>query len=134
MAEDAVKDYLYSQLIGFHAQPLEIPDVAQKRIYAFIACRIVAVIGVGFEDGIEINAGNAERRDIIQLLLYALKIAAEIIVVAVFAVRIGLPALLLKPRFMHDSVGIYVLFLLSGVIESVRKYLIYYSAAQPVGR
>ena len=61
---------------------------AEQRVDALVIAGIVAVIGIRLKDRIEINGGNVQALQIIQLGVYAAQRAAEKVVVEDFAVLI----------------------------------------------
>ena len=82
---------------------------------------------------VEINAGNSERSDIIELFFDSSEVSAEIIVVEYLTVSIGFPFGLCTPVFTQYSVIGYAVERNIRAIESVGKNLIYHAAFISVG-
>ena len=59
---------------------------------------------MGFKDRVEVDAGDAQRLQIIELMGDPLQIAAEIILVSDLAVGIGFPLRLFVPVGMEPAV------------------------------
>ena len=86
--EHAVQYNAHAASGGFAAQRAEVLLTAEQRVDALVIAGIVAVIGIRLKDRIEINGGNVQALQIIQLSVYAAQRAAEKVVVEDFAVLI----------------------------------------------
>ena len=90
MAEHAIQNNADAVFFGFCTQGGKILVGAQQWIGFQVVGRIVAVVGVGLKNGVQVNAGNAQLFQVRQLLLDARKIAAVIVHVQVaIALLIG---------------------------------------------
>lgn len=83
MGKHPVQQDPYPPLAGLDTQPDKILLRPQHGVYAPVVCRVVTVIAVGLKDGIQIQAGYPHLLQIVQFLLYAPKIPAEIVIGAV---------------------------------------------------
>ena len=86
------------------------------------------------KNGIEIEAGHAERREIVELFGDAVEVAAEIVVVAHLARGVRLPHRLSAPVVPQNAVGGHTRFRFPGAKKAVGKDLIHDAARRPVGR
>ena len=65
---------------------------AQQRVYLPVIGGVVAVVLVGFEDRVQIDAGHAQIFQIVQLAADTVQIAAAVVVVPDVSVLVGLVA------------------------------------------
>ena len=106
MAEHAVQHDADAVLLCLGAQRLELFVGAQQRVYVEVVGGVVAVVGVGLKDGIQVEEIHAHLVQVGQLELDALEVAAEVVLVQVAAHLIGLP----------EGLGVFV-----GLIDAVRE-------------
>ena len=62
MVEDAVEHHVDAALFRLRAERAEVRFIAEQRVNFLIVRRVVTVVGVRFKNGVQINAGHAERR------------------------------------------------------------------------
>ena len=127
MAEYPVKDHRDSQLSGGTAQGGKILVGAQQRIYMAVIGGIVAMVGMGFKDGVEIDTGNPQRSEIFQLFLDPLEIPAGIVGIGDLPTFVGQILRRGAPGFQF-SVGGDVFLGFAAVIKPVGKDLIHGAA------
>ena len=132
MAEHSVDDHPDTQLFGGGAQGTEILLVAQQGVDLGIVRRVVAVIGMGLENGIAVDAGDSQTLEIGQFLLNAFQVAAEKVGVGDLTLSVGCPVRLSFPVFVVGPAGGDVFLGSAGLVEPVREDLVHYAAFQPV--
>ena len=76
---------------SFGAQGLEVLVGAQQRVHVEVVGGVVAVVGVGLEDGVQVEEIHAHLVQVGQFELDALQVAAEVVLVQVAAHLVGLP-------------------------------------------
>ena len=120
MAEHAVQHDADAVLPGLGAEGLEILVGTQQGVYVEVVGGVVAVVGVGLEDGVQVKVIHAHLVEVGQLHLDALEVAAEIVLVQVAAHLIGLP----------EGLGVFV-----GLIKPVGEGhgLVLHALAEAVG-
>ena len=120
MAEHTVQHDADAVLPGLGAEGLEILVGTQQGVYIEVVGGVVAVVGVGLKDGVQVKVIHAHLAEVGQLHLDALEVAAEIVLVQVAAHLIGLP----------EGLGVLV-----GLIEPVgeRHGLVLHALAEAVG-
>ena len=106
MAEHAVQHDADAILGGFLAQGLKVLVGAQQRVHVEVVGGVVAVVGVGLKDGVQVEVIHAHLVQVGQLELDALQVTAEVVLVQVAADLVGLP----------EGLGVLV-----GLIQSVRE-------------
>ncbi len=106
VAEHAVQYDADAVLGGFPAKLLKILVGAQQRVHVEVVCGVVAVVGVGLKNGVEVKIVHAHLAQVGQLELDAFQVAAKVILVQVAAGLVGLP----------EGFGVLV-----GLIQSVRE-------------
>ena len=116
------------------AQRFKILPCTQQRIDAGIIRRIIPVIGMRFENRIEINAGYTQTFEIRQLLLDSPQIAAEVVGIGNFPLLIRSPDRFPLPILPQGTIGGNVLFFHTGAIKTVGENLVHHAACQPVRR
>ena len=79
MVKHAVKDDRHSVSPGLGAKRAQIRLAAEQRVNFFIVGRVVAMVGMGLKNWIEIEHRHAKAFQIGQLLNDAAQIAAEIV-------------------------------------------------------
>ena len=62
VAENAVEQNVNVALFRRRAQRAEVFLIAEQRVNFLIVRRVVTVVGMRFKNGVQINAGHAERR------------------------------------------------------------------------
>ena len=82
MIEDAVEHDADALLLGQLDQLLELLVGAEELVDLVVILRVVGVVGTGFEDGVQIDDGDAQRLEIIQPLHDAAQVAAEVVAAA----------------------------------------------------
>ena len=89
MAEHTVKDDRDAVLFCLGTQPGKVLLGAQQRVDVQVIGGVVPVVGVRFKDGIEVQAGDTQLRQIVQMLGNARKVPAKIIGVCHLALFVG---------------------------------------------
>ena len=122
MAEHAVQDDADAPLLRLGAKAGELLCRAQQRVGLEIVGGVVPVVGVGLEDGVEVDAGDAQVGQVGQLLADALKVSAKVVPVQVAVLlligpEIGLAVLL----FPIDAVGKAHGFAIDPLVKAVGK-------------
>ena len=108
----------------------QLPEVlvgTQQRVYIPVVCGVIAVILVGFEDRVQIDAGDAQVFQIVQLAADAVQVAAEIVVVPDVTILVGLVVGHLAP-VPHDTVRRYIVMHLAAAAKTVGEDLIHHAA------
>ena len=102
------------------AQRVSKSSLVQQGVYVEVVGGVVAVVGVGLEDGVQVKVIHPHLAEVGQLHLDALEVAAEIVLVQVAAHLIGLP----------EGLGVFV-----GLIEPVGEGhgLVLHALAEAVG-
>ena len=122
---------------GFAAQRTEVLLTAEQRVDALVIAGIVAVIGIRLKDRIEINGGNVQALQIIQLGVYAAQRAAEKVVVEDFAVLIRqIDRNIVPVLVQHTLDHAFTLRLLGRLVaaEAVRKNVVGDALTEPARR
>ena len=130
----AVQDDPQALAVGRLAQGREVLGGSQHGVGGLVVAGIVAVAGKALGDGVQVDHGCPQRRDIVQLLLDAPEVAAVKIVVENFAVLVRPPLHILPPGLVH-RVGLQLSgeVRAAGFAEPVRENLIEHRALGPVG-
>ena len=124
MAEHAVQHNADAVLLGGGAQCLKILVGAQQGVHIQVVCGVVAVVGVGLKDGVEVDKIYPHLVQVGELLLDALEVTAEIVLVQVAAHLVGLPEGLGVLVGLIDAVGKGHGLVLYPFAEAVREDLI----------
>ena len=124
MAEHAVQHDADAVLLGGGAQCLKILVGAQQGVHIQVVGGVVAVVGVGLKDGVEVDEIHPHLVQVGELLLDALEVAAEIILIQVAAHLVGLPEGLCVLVGLIDAVGKGHGLVLHPFAEAVREDLI----------
>ena len=135
--EHAVQYNAHAASGGFAAQRTEVLLAAEQRVDALVIAGIVAVIGIRLKDWIEINGGNVQALQIIQLGVYAAQRTAEKVVIENFAVLIRQVYRNIVPVLMqHTRDHAFALRLLGRLVaaEAVRKNIVGDALAEPARR
>ena len=106
VAEHAVQHDADAILGSFLAQGLKVLVGTQQRVHVEVVGGVVAVVGVGLKDGVQVEVIHAHLVQVGQLELDALQVTAEVVLVQVAAGLVGLP----------EGLGMLV-----GLIQSVRE-------------
>ena len=115
------------------AQGCKILVGAQQRIHLPVVGGVVPVIFVGFKDGVQIQAGDAQLLEIGELPADALQIAAEIVVVPYMTVLVRLVAGGAAPVLPEHPVLRDVFMGHAAFAEPVREDLVHDAALEPAG-
>lgn len=75
MVEHTIEHDVYAAAVGFIEQETKCPAAAQERVDAKIIVRVVAVVGSGLEDGVEIDGVDPQVLQIVQALQHAQQVA-----------------------------------------------------------
>ena len=124
VAEHAVQHDADAVLLGGGAQCLKILVGAQQGVHIQVVSGVVAVVGVGLKDGVEVDEIHPHLVQVRELLLDALEVAAEIVLVQVAAHLVGLPEGLGVLVGLIDAVGKGHGLVLHAFAEAVREDLI----------
>ena len=134
MVEHAIQNDPHAPGLGFGAKGLEVLLRAQHGVDGPVVRRVVAVVGGGLKDGAEIQRGDAQRRQIVQLGGDARQRAAEEIPVANLAVRIGPPLWDIIPVFVDPAVSNQALRIRHfQTAESIWENLVSNAGTEPLG-
>ena len=132
MVEYAVQHDSDSPLSRLLHEAVQVLLRSEQAVDAHIIARVVAVIGVRLEDGIEIDDGHMQAGEHVELFGDAVEIAAEEVVVEHLSVLVGAIARLSAPIVPKNLVG------LDGIaprlIKAVGEDLIHHAALEPFGR
>ena len=133
VAEHAVQHDADAVLLGGGAQCLKILVGAQQGVHIQVVGGVVAVVGVGLKDGVEVDEIHPHLVQVRELLLDALEVAAEIILIQVAAHLVGLPEGLGVLVGLIDAVGKGHGLVLHAFAEAVREDLIEHLALDAFG-
>ena len=133
MAEHAVQHDADAVLLGLGAEGLEVLVGTQQGVYVEVVGGVVAVVGVGLKDGVEVDEIHPHLVQVGELLLDALEVAAEIVLVQVAAHLIGLPEGLGVLVGLIEPVGEGHGLVLHTFAEAVREDLIEHLALDAFG-
>ena len=134
MAEHAVQHDADAVFFGGGAQCLKILVGAQQGVHIQVVGGVVAVVGVGLKDGVEVDEIHPHLVQVRELLLDALEVAAEIILVQVAAHLVGLPEGLGVLVGLIDAVGKGHGLVLHPFAEAVREDLVEHFALDGLRR
>ena len=132
--ENAVQDNRNAMLFCIFAEYPEIFICTEKRVNIPIVGSIIAVVFVGFKNRVQINAGNTELFEVVELAADTLQIAAEIVIVPNVSVCIRLVVRCAIPVVPQYPVIRNIFMRLSALAESVRENLIHDTALEEVRR
>ena len=122
---------------GFAAQCAEILLAAEQRVDALVIAGVVAVIGIRLKNRVEVNGGNVQALQIIQLGVYAAQRTAEKVVVEYLAVLIGQVDRNIVPVLVQHTRNHAFAFRLLGCLvaaEAVRKNVVGDAFTKPARR
>ena len=129
VGENAVQNDGDPALFRILAEGAEVLVGAQQGVYPAVVRCVVAVVLVGLEDGVQIDAGDAQILQVVQLAPDALQIAAEIVVVPDVAVFIG-PVVGRFAPLPHDTVCGDILVGFAAAAEAVGEDLVHDAALE----
>ena len=134
VVEYAVQQHPDAPPVGLPAQLAEVLLRPQHGVDAAVIGGVVAVIAVRLENGTQIQRGDGETLQIVQLGNNSQQASAEVVVVANFARFIGLPLGGVVPTLMHQSLPHHAVAVRHRQpAEPVGKDLIRHPPAEPVG-
>ena len=113
----------------------QLPEVlvgTQQRVYIPVVCGVITVILVGFEDRVQIDAGDTQVFQIVQLAADAVQVAAEIVVVPDVTILVGLVVGEFSP-FPHHAVRRYIVMHFAAAAKAVGEDLIHHAALEELG-
>jgi len=82
VVEHAIEDDLDARLVGRPRQLAELSVGAEERIDAQVVLRVIGVVAGGVEDGVEVDDRDAQRLQVVEPLLNAAQVAAEVVAAA----------------------------------------------------
>ena len=82
MVEDAVEDHAHPAPRGLPHERLEVVEIAEVRVDPVVVLRVVPVVRGAVEDRVEVDRGDAQRGEVVELLRHALQVAAEVVTAA----------------------------------------------------
>ncbi len=139
MAEDPVQDDMDTQIRCFFKKPDQIFIGSQKRIDGQVITGVVAVVGLGLENGVEIEDGHPHGGEIGKFLTDAGQAASEKVTGLITVRRLArkihffVPGRVPDPlRPVHESQGTGFIKVLSP-LEAVREDLVLDGPLHPVG-
>ena len=142
MGKDPIQNDADATLPGLGAKGLEVLLRTQQGVDALVVRCVVAVVAVRLEDGIEIDAGDAQLLQIRELLPDAVEVAAVIVVRGVVpAAAVGGIEGLLRPILMQVHLPPHALMVggpgghgrVLAAAKPIGKYLIGHGPAEPGG-
>ena len=105
VVEHAVQHHAHAARRGLAAQLTEILLAAEQRVDALVIARVVAVVGIGLKDRVEVDRGHAQALQIVELLDHAAQRAPEKVVVQDLAVLVRTIGRDIVPVFMQHARG-----------------------------
>ena len=132
--ENAVVDHVDTARLCLCAQLAEVVLRAEDRVDLGIVAGVVAVIGVGLADGIEIDAAHAKFLQVVELLGDALEVAHKKVGVGDLAVLVGLPDGKRVPVGVALKIRAAELLFFAAEAKAVGKDLIHHAAHRPARR
>ena len=134
VAEHAIENDADALFGSGGAKGAELLIRAQQRVGLEVVGRVVAVVGVGLKDRVQIQAGDAEITQIRQLLLDSREVAAVVVHVQVALALLGRPEVGLTGLVgAVDAVGEGHLLAGVALAEAVGEDLVHRAVFQPVG-
>ena len=134
MVEDAVQNDADAPVVGLTAQCAEVLLRTQHGVNGQIVRRVVAVVAVGLENGVQVDGADGQALEIVQLLCDAGQRAAEEVPVGDLAVFLRQEHRLIVPALVYPSVSHHPLRLRhGGAAETIWKYLVCHTLAEPGG-
>ena len=132
VGEYAVQNYRNAVGFGSLTQFPKVLVGAQQRVYLPVIGGVVAVVLVGFEDRVQIDAGHAQIFQIVQLAADTVQIAAEVVVVPDVSVLVGLVVGEFSP-FPHHAVRGHIVMHFAAAAKAVGEDLIHHAALEELG-
>ena len=135
VVENAVEQHADAAPLCLRAERAKVLFVAEQRVDALVAGRVVAMVGRGLEDRAEVERRHAEGGKVVELFrdareVAAKKVAARDLALGVRAVFRGfVPALVQRAR-TDKACGVSLFC----AMEAVGEDLIRHAAAEPFGR
>ena len=129
MIEDAVQNDTHPQLLCIGDQRIQIFLCPQIGIDRKVIARVVAMIGKGLKDGIEIDDGYTKRFEISELFADPFQVSAEKVIVQDFPLSVRTKIGLLSP-IPHDTM---LDRLIPVTVKPIRKDLVHDPALEPIG-
>ena len=134
MAEHAVQ-YDADAVFGrFHAEGFKILVGAKQWVYVEVIGRVVAVVGVGLKNGVEVEEVHPHLVQVGEFELDAFQVAAEVVLVQVAADLVGLPERLRVLIGLIEPVREGHGLVLHALAEAVREDLVEHLALDGVRR
>ena len=133
MREHAIQNHRNATLLGIGAKLLEVLIGAEQRIHIPIICRIIPMVFVGLKNRIQIDTGDTQILQIIQLAADALQVAAEVVVVPNVTICIRLIIGQSIPVIPQHTVCRHIFMHLAAFAESIRENLIHNTALEEIG-
>ncbi len=135
MGEDAVQDDAHPQGVSRAAEGAEVRLGAEHGVHLLVVRRVIAVVGPGLDDGVQVEHIDAPGAQLRQLPPDASEIAAEKVAVRDLALGVGPPVRLLAPGVV-DAVGLQLAREVagSGAVKPVGEDLVEHRALRPVRR
>ena len=132
VAEHAVQDDAHAALGRLGAQRLEVLLGAHHGVDGLIVAGVIAVVGVGLEDGVKVDGLHVQGLQIVELGQHALEAAAEEVVVQDLAVGVRLIDRDVVPVLVHDARrAVALLGRHLGAAEAVGEDIVGDAAAEP---
>ena len=132
--KNAVEDNADAQAVGLVAEDLEVRLCPQHGVDAFIIGGIVAVVGVGHENGVEVDHLYPQVLEVGQLFPHAVEVTAEKVAAPV-ALAIGLILRHLVPvRMDRKGPELIRQITVAGLVKAVRQDLVHDRAPGKVRR
>ena len=132
MIEHAVQHDADAALFAFLDQLAELLFGAEGRVDLHEVARVVAVVGKGAEDGIQVQDTDVQALQIIELFDDAADIAAEKVVIEHFPFAVHAVFGRFVPALMQPFFGRDLYF--AAAVKAIREDLIHDPAFEPIGR
>ncbi len=132
--EYAVEHDADAALFRLRAEGAEVLLVAEERVDRFVVGGIIAVVGGGLKDRVEVERGDMERGEVVELFRDAGEVAAEE-VLAVVAALVGAAERRFVPALVERAAADQAIHAAQlCAIKAVGEDLVGDAAAEPVGR
>ena len=134
VVEHAVEHDADAALFCLCAEGAEVLLVAEERVDRFVVGGIVAMVGGGLEDRVEVERGDVERGEVVELFRDAGEVAAEK-VLAVVAALVGAAERRFVPALVKRAAADQTVHAARPcAVKAVGEDLVGDAAAEPVGR
>ncbi len=137
MVEHTVQKDPHPHAVRLPAEGPKILFRTQQRVDGLVVCGVVAVVGGGFKDGVQVQGGDPQRGQVGEFGGDAPQSAAEKVPVSDLALRIRLPVRKILPVLVNiavpDQAG-DLCGVLRQTAESIWKNLVCHAGAEPGGR